>query len=125
MFTRLRPSRINVDALRPAEHENAAAIQSALNSIPTHVEDFVAAFRLFEFILNNLDAIDDAPIKAARTASAWAQIAARDGALSIFHFGKLMEGIKQTLHSVPVLDSSMDRAKLRAAANLFRQHFRG
>jgi hypothetical protein len=54
----------------------------------------------------------------------WTHIAARDGALQIYHFGKSMEKIKDTLHSCPVLNSYVNRQELRSSTKLFTSSFR-
>ncbi len=54
----------------------------------------------------------------------WAFIAARDGAMIIYHFGKAMDGITTSLtHHSPTLKAMVDMKKCRAAKDLFKEYF--
>jgi hypothetical protein len=53
----------------------------------------------------------------------WMRIAARDGAMVIYHFGKSIEALKRNLHQCPTLEQLVSRDDLRLATNLFREHF--
>jgi hypothetical protein len=50
----------------------------------------------------------------------WSQIAARDGALTIFHFGKTVDAMHGTIKRIPSLFATTN---LDAVNPLFRQHF--
>ena len=53
----------------------------------------------------------------------WPMLAARDGAMSVYHFGVAMEGIKKSLPSYPTIDAGVDKKQIRIATNLFRKYF--
>jgi hypothetical protein len=54
---------------------------------------------------------------------AWRQIAARDGALQIYHIGAVIGKFREHLRSSPTLQSLLDRQKLRNATKLFESYF--
>ena len=60
---------------------------------------------------------------ATDTLSAWQAIAARDGALTIYHFGNTIEAVRKSLHACPTLDRLVDHARLKHASAEFRKEF--
>jgi len=52
-------------------------------------------------------------------------MAARDGALTIYHFGSTIDGIRKSLRSCPALSGPIDRQKLTNAGKLFEAKFPG
>ena len=61
----------------------------------------------------NLNAITD-------TTGAWQVMAARDGALAIYHFGNTIEAIRKNLPKCPALGGLVDHSILRDASKSFR-----
>lgn len=57
------------------------------------------------------------------TLSDWMLIAARDGALAIYHFGKTLEAIKKSLPGFPTLNSEVDHNLIRKANADYRKRF--
>jgi hypothetical protein len=55
--------------------------------------------------------------------AAWQHMAARDGALQIYHFGKAIEKSRGQLNNVPSVRAFVDLRKLRTAARLFVSYF--
>jgi hypothetical protein len=49
------------------------------------------------------------------TTGGWQQIAARDGALTIYHFGRAIEGLRESFGACPALSSQVDHHKIRRA----------
>lgn len=58
------------------------------------------------------------------TLSAWSHMAARDGALAIYHFGNTIQGIWASLPACPSIASAINEAALREASKEFRDAFR-
>jgi len=50
-------------------------------------------------------------------------MAARDGALTIYHFGNAIEGIRKSLPRCPAVNASVDHDILRDASKTFRKAF--
>jgi hypothetical protein len=59
------------------------------------------------------------------TTGNWQMMAARDGALTIYHFGSTIDGIKSSLPSCAALNAHVDHQKIRAACKLFKARFPG
>lgn len=59
------------------------------------------------------------------TTGGWQSLAARDGALTIYHFGCAIEGLKNSLSACPSLNARIDRPPLRHAAKIFETSFPG
>lgn len=57
------------------------------------------------------------------TTSGWQQIAARDGALTIYHFGRAIEGLRESFHACPTLSERVDHVKIRQAYKGFKSAF--
>ena len=57
------------------------------------------------------------------TTGGWQSMAARDGALSIYHFGRAIEGLKNSLRFCPTLNAKVDHKKIRIAAKSFDATF--
>lgn len=55
----------------------------------------------------------------------WELIAARDGAASIFHFGKALADFSETIEKTSLLASAAKRPALKEAYVLFNRYFRG
>jgi hypothetical protein len=60
---------------------------------------------------------------ATDTLSGWQKMAARDGALTIYHFGKTIDAIWQSLPSCPALMTLVNESALRQASKEFRTNF--
>jgi hypothetical protein len=60
---------------------------------------------------------------AIKKLSSWQMISARDGAMTIYHFGKVMIGIKSSIKHCPTINNSVDRAKLKSSGRLFNALF--
>jgi hypothetical protein len=53
----------------------------------------------------------------------WVFVAGRDGAMSIYHFAKSMEGMMAFLGQCPTVLDKVDRTKLRSARKMLRELF--
>jgi hypothetical protein len=57
------------------------------------------------------------------TTGGWQLMAARDGALTIYHFGRAIEGLRNSLGFCPALSSQVDSRKIKNAQKIFESRF--
>ena len=53
----------------------------------------------------------------------WMFVAARNGGMTIYHFGRAKEGLHVSLGTTPTLRAMLDKAQLRRASKLFDKTF--
>ena len=105
-----------ISALPAKEHAAAYTAQSGLHDLGGYIEDYSAAISLFDFSLAQYG-----PPQSER----WALIAGWDGAMTIYHFGTALEGIRSSLTMCPTIRSAMDYDVFRRALSDFRAKFPG
>ena len=115
-------------ALIPAEQMPAFLhINSQLAQLTRYERQFLLAVHLYQYshqaameILSEDFAKGDMTIW---TTGGWQSIAARDGALSIYHFGRALEGLRANFRSCPALENLVDHPKIRQAYKDFLSAF--
>lgn len=135
-----------VRLLPDAERNDAFQLLSAADGLKSFVRNFEMALRLFEMAFAELQRANEelrrvitAPLRheqqenrrsileTLRTDiqkySAWARIAARDGALQIYHLGAVISAVKGALHNAPTLLSLVDKSETRTASKLLESYF--
>lgn len=112
---------IRWDSLPLEEHEHAKAMSTCLTHMGSFVRDFSAALTLFD----KLHRLDRRSIESNGDISEglWPFIPARDGCMTIYHFGLAMEGATDCLSHCPTYRHSIDIPARRAAEKLFRAKF--
>jgi hypothetical protein len=115
-----------------AERDANDHLELLLSKLDTYAQDFQAAIALFELAERELATLR-AQLERTRTPQLnytalmrmrWQFIAARDGAMTIFHFGKTMEAIRSSaLRECPTVRSLVQKQPLRNADNLFRKQW--
>ncbi|MDX0478743.1 hypothetical protein GOC75_12265 [Sinorhizobium medicae] len=90
-------------------------IEGELMSLGRYVGDFGSAVSLFNFC--NQFGLD--------VTSRWQFVAARDGAMSIYHVAKAIEGIRACFRDCPTYKEAVDHSKLREAAKELHVTFPG
>jgi hypothetical protein len=120
------------------EEDDASQLVSALHGLEQFAQAFRAAVELFNFsslqIRRSRDewnealstsGVDPYPLWKQRSTTfvRWQNMAARDGALQIYHMGAVMESIKGQLKNVPTILPFVDSQKLRNVSRLFRSYF--
>lgn len=108
---------LNTVVLPSAEVETAMLISIRLRSFNTYLAAFRAALRLFDFCeTEEVEKIG---------AAGWKYIAGRDGCMTIWHIGKLMETIRGLLQkpTCPVLVEFVDFSLTRRAVREFKASF--
>lgn len=118
--------------LPEVERDGASAIGSALSSLEWYIKTFRSALSLFDFSQRHVTLLvekikENRDDRTARDEHEmmreWPFVAARDGAMTIYHFGRARDGIHETLGSCPVLRGRVDIKKLREASKLFSENF--
>ena len=102
----------------PEEERRAVnAIDLALITVYSSTRNFAAAVDLFS--TTRAQKTSGNPIRSVE----WMMIAARDGAMSIFHFGDVIQRINKQFGTCPTLAAHIDRSQMKAANKALRTHF--
>jgi hypothetical protein len=114
---------LNLDLIHDKEKESARQFR-ALGEL----ESWTEAFRSGVGLLNYCQAESNRAHQLGNADNAsgffqWAKLAARDGAMSIYHFGRVIEGISDFLSHCPTLRNQMDGHALRSARVRFEHKF--
>lgn len=97
----------------PEEQEEARIVEDHLGRLVRYAEDFSAALSLFNFC----DRFDRS------LTGNWSFVAARDGAMTIYHIGKTMELTRAALKRAPTLAGLALRDPLSEAGKKYRSSF--
>ncbi|MGH6854255.1 MAG: hypothetical protein ACREDN_02425 [Aestuariivirga sp.] len=117
---------IHVFGLPKAERKSAAHIQMLLRQLGQYNREFAASVELFNHSIGQMAAATVSAIPRAPTwdwLDDWMHIAARDGAMTIFHFGRTVELTRAYLPKCPTVLSLIDQVALRESGKLLRVHF--
>lgn len=113
---------LNTEQLPQDERRAARWIQESLMALSGYASDFGAALRLFDESFNAYAVA--AVTGTTNDGLARLQIAARDGAVTIFNFARTVEGLKGSLFAeCPTLSAHIDHNQLRAARKLLKECF--
>jgi hypothetical protein len=120
------PPQIHVLGLPETERRAASQIQMQLHDLVAKGRDFAAALALFDYsfkqvILQHTPYPHDPDNKS--WVHAWQYIAARDGAVTIYNFGKAFELISHNFVKCPTVVSLVDRESLKTARRRMRELF--
>jgi hypothetical protein len=131
----IAPPIILADAFPEEERAKVRHIGYSLAWLSGRHNQFAAALSLFEFAEQRQEAMageeaaqrqhpryGDWWAEALRLAN-WQFVAARDGAMSIYHFARTMQGIRASLNGCPTFKGKVDHEKLRSVSKSFRQTF--
>jgi hypothetical protein len=128
MLIRDYPPDIYQSLLPQAERDDAHRFSSGLHDLSRWVGSFEAAVALFESAAALLGPVREREKavgvgKEEGTVLEWQHIAARDGAMSIYHFGKMFEASRASIGKMPTVLAKHDKMLSRQARKLFEQHF--
>ncbi len=121
-----------VHRLPAAQQQAALVLTFNLVRISGYANNFCAAVSLLEFTeiecnkLNQAVPKSSITIEIARilgTLELWAEMGARDAAMTIFHFSKTLDAIRACLKDLPSVNGDVEHNKLREAAKRFRSEF--
>jgi hypothetical protein len=115
-------SRIPVDQMPAFLH-----IMSLLADLAVYERRFLLAVYLFEYSIQAAHEISDFVTLELSlwTTGDWQSMAGRDGALTIYHFGSTIDGLKNSLPSCPALNAQIDRRTLKDSSRIFEATFPG
>ena len=122
-----RYPRISTSFFPDREAEAIGHLSLALSSLNSYVINFEAALALFDFcgaIRAASGVPPQGPLSDRIMLMSWRFLAARDGAMTIFHFGKTLQAIRRFgFSNCPTFKAKLDHAQLRIGEKLFRQWF--
>lgn len=129
-------------AIPKAEYDATLRLARSLNDLHRYVQSFKSALRLFDFSRERQIAsaqetavkiqqlMSNPDPKAAREMideslihSDWCNIACRDGAMTLYHFGKTLHNIRAALGECKTVNSMVEPAPLRHATKQFEGAF--
>lgn len=106
------------------ERDGLRDLATNLNSLFGYVNDLRAAVDLFQTSMDEFMAMHRAGKSAeSERFSGWKGIAARDGAMTLYHFGKVWTDIPGQIARSPTLAKLVDREALKAGGNAFENGF--
>lgn len=121
------PPSIDRSSIPALEMPSFLHIQTLLAELGLYERHLLLAVYLYEYSTRAaLEITDFTKLELALwTTGGWQSMAARDGAMTIYHFGCTIDGIKNSLPANPTLNRKVDRRKLKDASNIFRASFPG
>jgi hypothetical protein len=117
------PPSIASEGLPEEEHEAALQVTTALRAMMFYQHDFRAALALFDFSRAEIERTRGTDDLDRSFVSEWTFLAGRDGAMSIFHFGKSIKIINNALGKCPTVRRLMDESELKRGRKLMQQLF--
>ena len=121
------PPKIDRSSIPVQEMPSFLHIQTLLAELGLYERHLLLAVYLYEYSTQAAHEITDfAKLEwALWTTGGWQSMAARDGAMTIYHFGCAIDGIKNSLPTSPALNGKVDRRKLKDGSNIYRTSFPG
>jgi hypothetical protein len=124
---------ITIERLPEAEREYGQLLNNLIRNLNYHVRAFAAALTLYEYATTEsgnertkeLEKPTPPPGHApySEVLDSWRYVAARDGALTLYHFQRTFEGIKPALDRCPTVASLIDETSLVEGRRIFRRRF--
>ncbi|WP_273455276.1 hypothetical protein [Nevskia ramosa] len=116
------PPTIKTDSLSSEETLAVHALTASLHNAKTHLLNFHSALSLF----NANFRLPSENQKGIDTAS-WKDVAFRDGAMTVFHFGKTIEGVRNYLNlhptPFPFTKPKVDLADIKESVKMLKASF--
>lgn len=100
------------------EMQSAWHVWGNLRSLTGYAEDVASAVALFEYSLAN-----SRQIRRRSLFSNWAFCAARDGAMSLYHYSQSLRSVRGGFKNCPTLRAKVDHKALRDAEKAFKDGF--
>ena len=113
-----RFSLLNLDKAPEPEREHSWILQSRLEDLDRYVRQFEAALNLFD-ISREQRRSEALGVQSGH----WMFIAARDGAMTIYHFANTLQYIRSLLRSCPTIKALVNAPSLRKTTELFQTQF--
>jgi len=116
--------RINPNRFPEKEQQSAYACESCLRDIASCVRDFKYALALGDFCAFQMRIQQANPRPGlGEELFPWQLIACRDGAMTIYHFAKAMDGANTWAKTCPTMSPLIDHAHLKNAFKLLGSYF--
>jgi len=112
----------NFEKVPEGESKHASRIEDALNDLDRYIRNFKHALALFDESEAELQTLDRTGSKG-RKLWGWQFMAARDAALTVYHFRTTLHSAIAYVSKAPKLAKLIDTAGLTAAKNLFEERF--
>jgi hypothetical protein len=113
------PNLFTDDELSGEEVDVIWNVNISLRRLMEYTDDFRAALALFDSCNNGLAADHKAPWLRK-----WREMAGRDGGMSLWHFGRTIEGVLELIGQYPILTNRTDPDALRQTRSLLEQKLR-
>lgn len=118
---------LKIHKLPEAEQAAGFVLQNSLRSLKIYSEHFLAALQLFDFSHQQYRLAKEGNIapseEISKTLQRWISMSGRDAVMTLYHFGRAMEGIRESMNDTPTIMRMTKHHHLRQANKLFRQHF--
>ncbi len=127
------PPVLDVANFPEEDTRSATHINQLLVMLNYYVRCFEADVQLYEFSAEQIaqartafekDPSDKMADEGLEILDGWPVVAARDGAMSIYHFGRTLDGLDETLAKAPNLAAKVDLALRKSARRTFKSAFR-
>jgi hypothetical protein len=112
---------IDVKSLPLIERKAAAHLQNVLFHFSYYYHEFRAAVELYDH--SNIEGARASLTDAESWAQDWMSLAARDGAMTIYHFGEALKALGTCFKDCPTLRKHIDHDALRSARKLMEKYF--
>jgi hypothetical protein len=96
-----------------SEQDDVRIVEDHLDRLIGYADDFSSALSLFNFCA----------LFHRQFTGEWSFVAARDGAMTIYHIGKTMELCRSALKRTPTISELADDEAIAAAGKSYRQAF--
>lgn len=116
------PPRIRASGVTADERDQALTTSRMIQELDSQTGYFRAAVSLFDFCYEKAHSITN-DVNLRRSYLSWMHIAARDGAMTIYHFGKALAATETALNRCPSINSAVDTSQMRLAKNSFKGAF--
>jgi hypothetical protein len=114
------PHILYLEFAKKSERELGASISGNLKRIQKYRREFASDLALFDFSYENKR---DSNGEISDNHISWMSVAARDGAMMLYHFGKTILAFDGLLQKIPNLAKFVDKKTLRTAKEEFENYF--
>lgn len=112
------------NGLPEKERDSVGILSHLLGALDQHHIDFASALSLFDFCETTMDK-DALKEELKIDTLGWLYVAARDGAMTIHHFGTTLQNIREGLGFCPTIKAWAETGALRISAKKFDSLFPG
>lgn len=123
-----QPPRFRLEAFEYADRAAVRHLEDLLEDLSAYVDKFYYAVKLFDAMSVNYHSasvVNSATVEynALDHYLSWMRIAARDGAMTLFHIAKTLDAINSSISKCKLIFELIDRQALKSARLLFFNSF--